>query len=175
MTIESTPNEHNQILKGLNSADPEVVLQAIEALRAEGITSDIPVLLEIMRQSKNKEIRSKVTALLGNLKDKETIPLLVDAIQDKKYDSNLQQIVSACWENGLDFSPYLPVFIDLLIEKDFLVAFEAYTLIMNMEKAIDQRLIDVEIEKLDKAMHAATDEKKALMLDVIDFLPSIGY
>jgi hypothetical protein len=175
MTIETSQNEHNNILKGLNSADPEVVIESIEALRAEGQTSDIPVLLELLRQSKNTEIKAKITGLLANLKDNETIPLLVNTIQDQKYESQLQQIVSACWENGLDFTPYLPVFVDLLIEKDFLVAFEAYTVITNMEKAIDQRLIDIEIEKLDKAMHSTSDEKKALMLDVVDFLPSIGY
>jgi len=175
MTFNPSQNEHNTILKGLNSADTEVVLESIEALRVEGIASDIPVLLEIMRQSKNTEVKAKIASLFANLKDKETIPMLINAIQDKKYENHLQQIVSSCWENGLDFTPYLPVFIDLLIEKDFLVAFEAYTVITNMEKAIDQRLIDVEIEKLDKAMHSTTDEKKALMLDVVDYLPSIGY
>jgi hypothetical protein len=43
-----------------------------------------------------------------------------------------------------------------------------------METTIDQAKIDTEIEKLDRAMHNTADEKKALILDVIDFLPSIG-
>lgn len=175
MTVDHSQNEHNTILKGLNSANQDIVLDAIDALRASGKTSDIPVLLELLRQSHNPEVKAKITGLFANLKEKETIPMLVNAIQDQKYEKVLKQLISSCWENGLDYTPYLSVFVDLLIEKDFIIAFEAYTVITNMEKAIDKRLIDVEIEKLDKAMHSTTPEKKSLMLDVIDFLPSIGY
>jgi hypothetical protein len=44
-----------------------------------------------------------------------------------------------------------------------------------MEFTIDQAILDVEIEKLDKALLSTTSEKKVLLLDAIDFLPSIGY
>lgn len=175
MTIDQSKNEHDSILKGLHSADPETVMQAIEELRAEGRTSDFPILLEMLRVMTNPDVKSKIKGLFATLKDKNTIPLMVQAIQDEKYAPVRQQLVSACWENGLDYTPYLPVFVDLLIGQEFLVAFEAYTVITNMETAIDQKLLDVEIEKLDKAMHSTTSEKKALMLDVVDFLPSIGY
>jgi hypothetical protein len=33
----------------------------------------------------------------------------------------------------------------------------------------------MEIDRLELAMRTTTEQKKALMLDVIDFLPSIGY
>jgi HEAT repeat protein len=175
MTVDHSQNERNTILKGLNSANQDIVLDAIDALRASGKTSDIPVLLELLLQSNNPEVKAKIAGLFANLKEKETIPMLVNAIQDQKYEKVLKQLISSCWENGMDYTPYLPVFVNLLIEKDFILAFEAYTVITNMEKAIDQRLIDVEIEKLDNAMHSTTPEKKSLMLDVIDFLPSIGF
>lgn len=170
-----TQSEHNKLLRGLNSANPDIVVDAIEALRASGKTSDVPVLLDLLVQSQHPEVKAKITGLFANLKEKETIPMLVNAIQDQKYAAVQKQLISSCWENGLDYTPYLSVFVDLLIEKEFQVAFEAYTVITNMEKAIDQRLIDIEIEKLDKAMHTTTAEKKSLMLDVVDFLPSIGY
>lgn len=175
MSSDQTPNDHDAVMIGLHSTDAEKVIESLEALRVAGRTSDIPVLLELLHTSQEKEIKSKIIGLLANLKEKSSIPVLVEAIQNERYAPELQQLVSCCWENGLDFSTYLPVFVDLLIEKDFLVAFEAYTVITNMEKTIDQRLIDVEIEKLDLAMFGVSDEKKVLILDVIDFLPSIGY
>lgn len=175
MSIDQSQNEHTNLLKGLHSADPEIVLQTIEELRAQGQTSDFPLLLEMLRVVKNPEIKAKIAGLFANLKDKQTVPLMVEAIQDEKYAPVLQQLVSACWENGMDYTRYLSVFVDLLIEKEFLVAFEAYTVITNMETAIDQVLLDIEIEKLDKAMLSASADRKALMLDVVDFLPSIGY
>ena len=175
MTNDITQHDHDNILKGLKSADSLKVLDTIEELRVLGKTSDIPVLLELLHTSQNPEIKSKITALLGDLKEKDTIPLIIEAIQNPEFASELKQLISCCWENGLDYSNYLSVFVDLLIECDFIIAFEAYTVITNIEKTIDQTKIDIEIEKLDQAMHTTSAEKKALMLDVVDFLPSIGF
>ncbi|MDP3434327.1 MAG: hypothetical protein Q8T04_15375, partial [Bacteroidota bacterium] len=116
----------------------------------------------------------KIAGIFANLKDKDSVPLLIEAIQNQKYAPELKLLVSGCWENGLNYTNYLSLFVDLLIRQDFPVAFEAYTVITNMETTIDQAKIDTEIEKLDQVMHTTVDEKKALMLDVIDFLPSIG-
>jgi hypothetical protein len=175
MTSDHTKNDHDNLLKGLHSADPEKVIETLEELRVSGETSDITVLMEMLHLSKDKEIRSKIHSLFANLKEKDTIPLIIAAIKNERYAPELQQLVSCCWENGLDYAPYLSLFVDLLIESDFLVAFEAYTVITNMTTTIDQVKIDIEIEKLDKALHTTSEEKKVLMLDVVDFLPSIGY
>lgn len=174
MTSDLTQNEHNNILKALQSADSIVVIEALDELRVSGKTSDIPILVEMLHQSQNSEIRAKIAGIFANLKEKDTVPLMIEAIQNQKYAPELKLLVSSCWENGLNYTNYLSLFVDLLIRHDFLVAFEAYTVITNMETTIDQAKIDTEIEKLDQAMHTTTDEKKALMLDVIDFLPSIG-
>lgn len=174
MTSDLTHNEHNNILKALQSADSNIVIEALDELRVSGKTSDIPILVEMLHQSQNPEIKTKIVGIFANLKDKDSVPLLIEAIQNQKYAPELKQLVSSCWENGLNYTNYLSLFVDLLISHDFLVAFEAYTVITNMETTIDQAKIDTEIEKLDQAMHTTTDEKKALMLDVIDFLPSIG-
>jgi len=174
MTSEDTNHDHKNILKGLQSADSIKVIETLEELRVSGKTSDIPILLEILHLTQNTEIKSKITALFANLKESDTIPLIIAAIKNQKYAPELKELVSCCWENGLDYSNYLSLFVDLLIDSDFLVAFEAYTVITNMTTTIDQEQIDIEIEKLNRALHVAADEKKVLLLDIIDFLPSIG-
>jgi len=174
MTSDQTQNEHDTVLKGLQSTDPDKVLATLEELRAVGKSSDIPILTELLHTSEEKEIKTKITSLLGNLKEKESIPYIIEAIKNERYAPELRQLVSCCWENGLDYTKYLSLFVDLLIENDFLVALEAFTVITNMAETIDQQLIDAEIEKLDHAMKTTAEEKKLLMLDVIDFLPSIG-
>ena len=117
MTSDHTKNEHDTLLKGLLSTDPEKVIETIEELRVSGETNDIPVLLEMLHLSKDKEIKSKIHSLLANLKDVQTIPLLIAAIQNERYAPELQQLVSSCWENGLDYTPYLSLFVDLLIQR----------------------------------------------------------
>jgi len=170
----SSNNEHKDLLKGLQSADSLKVIETLEELRTSGKTSDIPILIEMLHLSSNPEIKSKITDLFANLKESDAIPLITEAIQNLKYAPELKELVASCWENGLDYSNYLTLFVDLLIDSEFMVAFEAYTVIVNMTAKIDQAKIDLEIDRLEHTMKTATDQKKALMLDVIDFLPSIG-
>lgn len=174
MTSDQTQNDHDTVLKGLQSKDPDKVLTTLEAMRAVGKSSDIPILVELLHTIQEKEIKTKIASLFANLKEKNSIPYILEAIKNERYAPELKQLVSCCWENGLDYTNYLSLFIDLLIENDFLVAFEASTVITNMTATIDQAKIDAEIEKLDQAMKTTVEEKKVLMLDVIDFLPSIG-
>lgn len=174
MTTENPNIDHNIILQGLHSADQNIVIEALDELKTSGKVEDIPVLVELLHTSSNPEIKTKITSLLANLKGIETIPLLISAIRNPKYAPELQKLVSSCWENGLDYSNYLSIFTDLLIENDFLVAFEAYTVITNLVSRIDQAKIETEIDRLDKALATAPEEKRPLLLDVIDFLPSIG-
>ena len=175
MTNDHTPHAHKNILEGLQSADSLKVIETLEELRVSGKVSDIPFLIELLHLTQNPEVKSKITDLFACLKESDAIPLIVEAIQSQKYAPELKELVASCWENGLDYSNYLTLFVDLLIDSEFLVAFEAYTVIVNMTAKIDQAKIDAEIDRLEKAMQTTADQKKALMLDVIDFLPSIGF
>lgn len=175
MSDKQNPNEHNHILQGLYSVDPVVVIESIEKLRSLGRVSDIPVLVDLLHSSHDLDVKAKISGLLATLKDTAAIPEVIAAIQNPKYLPELKVLVSSCWESGLDYSRYLSLFVDLLIGHDFLVAFEAYTVLMNMEIKIDQQLIDIEIDKLESVVSASNEQKRILILDVIDFLPSIGF
>ena len=176
MTNEHTHNdEHKNILQGLESANSLKIIETIEELRFSGRASDIPLLVELLHLTNDPEIKSKITGLFANLKESDVIPLIIEAIQNQKYAPELKELVACCWENGLDYSNYLTLFVDLLIENELLVAFEAYTVITNMTAKIDQRKIDIEIDRLEEALKTTTEQKKELMLDVIDFLPTIGF
>lgn len=174
MTTENTNSDQNNLLVVLQSADPLQVIDALEELRISGKSSDLPVLIEFLHLTTNPEIKAKITSLLGNLKESDAIPFLISAIENPKYAPELQKLVSSCWESGLDYSNYLALFVDLLIQNDFQVAFEAYTVIMNSENRIDQPIIDLQIDRLEKSLLSIDEQKRQLILDVIDFLPSIG-
>lgn len=175
MTTDTSPNDHKNILNRLQSADALKVIETLEELRFSGKSADIPFLIELLHLTPNPEIKSKITSLFANLKESDAIPLIIEAIQNQKYAPELKELVASCWENGLDYSNYLTLFVDLLIDSEFLVAFEAYTVIVNMTAKIDQAKIDAETDRLEQAIQTASDQKKALILDVIDFLPSIGF
>ncbi|MBV5312806.1 MAG: hypothetical protein JZU47_05885 [Prolixibacteraceae bacterium] len=175
MTIDHTHDENKNLLKGLELSDSLRIIETLEELRVSGKVSDIPILIEMLHLSQDPEIKSRISSLFGNLKESDAIPLIIEAIQNQKYAPELKELVSSCWENGLNYSTYISLFIDLLIENELEVAFEAYTVIMNNEHKIDQAIIDKEVERLEKALPGVSETKRQLMLDVIDFLPSIGF
>jgi uncharacterized protein YjgD (DUF1641 family) len=175
MSSEHLHDDHKNILKGLESADSLKVIDTIEELRNSGKASDIPLLVELLHLTQNPEIKSKITGLFANLKESDTIPQIIEAIQNQKYSPELKELVACCWENGLDYSNYLSLFVGLLIDNEFEIAFEAYTVIMNLETRIDQKIIDQQIDLLEQTLSSAPEQKRQLVLDVIDFLPSIGF
>ncbi len=173
MTTKS-PKTNPQIISKLQSQNPEWVVEAIEKLRNSGNSSYIPVLIELLHSSKSPEIDSKIMNLLADIKDKEVVPQLMDAIQNKKYATERKKLVSLCWENGLDFSANLPVFVDLLITEELDIAFEAYTVITNMEGKITAEMLNAETDKMEIALNTVGDQKKPLLIDIIDFLPKLS-
>lgn len=174
MTHEHTHHDHSQILKGLESTDSLKVIETLEELRVAGKVSDIPILIELLHLTQTPEIKSKIIDLFANLKESDAIPLIIEAIRNQKYAPELKDLLACCWENGLDYSNYLTLFVDLLIESDFQIAFEAYTVIMNIEQNISQEIIDRQVGRLETALRAASDLKRQLLLDVVDFLPGLG-
>ena len=168
-------NIQKNILKGLKSSDSQKVIESIAELRVSGNVAYIPFLLDLLNSSQNPEIRKKISELLSNLKEPDAIPYLLSAIADKKYAFVLKGLISSCWENGMDYSTHIPLFVDILIENNLEVALEAYTVIINTENKIEQAIIDREVVRLEKALTSASEQKRPLLLDVIDFLPSIGF
>lgn len=173
MTESNSQHQHKNLLKGLESNNSIKVIETLEELRFSGKVSDIPLLIELLHLTTDPEIKSKVSELFNALKESDAIPLIVEAIQNEKYAPELKELVASCWENGLDYGHYLTLFVDLLIESEFAVAFEAYTVITNMTAKIDTQTIDREIAKLDEALKNAPEQKRGLIEDIIDFLPSI--
>lgn len=161
------------ILSNLQSEDSLMVIKTIKELRETGNSSYIPVLIELLHSTDNPEIKQRIIRLLAELKYSDAIPRIVEAIQDKKYASELKELVSVCWENGLDFSQYLSMFVDLVIESEFMVAFEAFTVIENMVGKIEDSYKAEQVEKVKKAMTTAGAEKMTLLEDLVHIIPAI--
>lgn len=173
MATENSGKLDPRIIQILHSGNPVVVTSAIEELRENGSSGYLPVLFELLHSTRDDGVKKSITGLLAELKHREVIPLLIEAIQNKQYANELQSIVSACWENGLDYSEYLSIFVNLVIEKDFLVAFEAYTVITNMTGKISNAVQETESRKIKEALLNTDSNKNDLLQDLLDFLPEL--
>ena len=156
-----------QIKNNLFSAKTDVVISAIEAIQKKGNKLYLPILFDLLNSSPETEIESEIMNLLGTVKDKETVNSFVRAIEDDKYKGIRKLILTACWQNGLDFSTFLPVFIDLIINEDWEIAFEAFTVVDNLEFLPNEEIIKVSISKINEAMPLTSEQNKYFLNEIL--------
>jgi hypothetical protein len=104
---------------------------------------------------------------LKKLKEEKKSDKLLIAIA-KQEDKELQnKLVGACWESEMNFSKYLPFFILLVLDKDYLVSLEAITVISTMEGPFEDNHIEDGIKKITDIKNKTTDEKVVLYNDLL--------
>ncbi|WP_297093564.1 hypothetical protein [uncultured Draconibacterium sp.] len=155
----------NQAIKTqLFSADQEQVLAALNKLKESGNKDYLPILFELMVAGCEAEVERQIQKLLGTIKDKETIPVFISALQEEHYQPIRKNIATVCWQNGLDFSDNIEVFVDLVINENWETAFEAFTVIDNMEHFPSPEVMKPLKLKIARALKVS-DEKRAYMLE----------
>ncbi len=171
MTEKKLLKTDPSILNDLQSGNSQTALKAIKKISESGNSAYLPKMIELFCQTDDSEIKKQISKLLSELKHRDAVPFLIEAIENHRKDPELQPIVSACWENGLDYSNHLSLFVDLIIEGDFMLAFEAHTVITNMYGRISQEIVEKESNKIKRAILECGEEKKQLLHDILEFLP----
>jgi hypothetical protein len=170
MSIDAKSKE---ILSCLKSTDPEFVLKTVDKIRESGNSFVMEGLIELLHDTELPEIRKSILNLFSELKNEGSIPAIIAAIKNEKYTNERKDLVATCWQNGLVFNDYLPVFIDLVINEEFTVAFEAFTVIENMYGRIEDEIIDVEITKIKTALKSTNEQKSYLLNGLLEVIRDI--
>jgi hypothetical protein len=140
------------IVAKIISGNERDILDAIDRIRNSGNPEYLPYLMSLLIQSLPESIINEVLIILGELKDQKSVPFLLEAINNNEYTSVRKELIASCWQNGLDFSDHLPFFVDLVINNEFEIAFEAFTVIENLEFQPVEEVRQSEIKKIDDAI-----------------------
>lgn len=155
----------------LFSADNSVVLSALNSLKENGNKEYLPILFELLLANPEVEIKSEILKLLGTVKDKDTITVFITALHELKYASIRKDILATCWQNGLDFSLHMSVFADLVINEEWEVAFEAFTVIENLEHfPAEEEIKDIKL-KVARALKSANEQKAYFLEEILKMAP----
>lgn len=166
--IIAMKNEINpKIKQDLFSKNRETVISAIISTKEMGNKLYIPILFDLLNSKPEHEIEVEITKLLGTVKDKDSVNTFMRAIEDDKYKSIRKTILTACWQNGLDFSTFLPVFIDLIVNEEWEIAFEAFTIIDNLEMLPNDAILKTSIEKINSVMDSLNEQKEYFLREVL--------
>ncbi|MEE4285983.1 MAG: HEAT repeat domain-containing protein [Mariniphaga sp.] len=158
------------IKANLFSANTATVIATLNTLKEKGNNAYLPLLFDLLNSNPEAEIEQEIIFILYNLKTKDAAPVLVEALQNPKFLPIRKKLTAACWENGLDYSSYLPVFVDLVINENWETGFEAFTVIENMENYPDQEIIDFATEKIHQGLVKANEQQKYFLHEILTLI-----
>ncbi|MEA3445603.1 MAG: hypothetical protein U9R19_12855 [Bacteroidota bacterium] len=163
--------DQNLITK-LKSGNQVKLLSALDRLRKIGNAAYLPVVIEALRNSigKDKENHDAITNFIFDLKDQQSVIPLVDAIESEKNKAILPVLVSACWQNGLDYSEFAHVFINVFVKADFVVSIEAFSVIENMIFNIDNAKKKKMGREIKNVLPEMEEVKKKLASELVNLL-----
>ena len=167
-----------EIISHFKSDDSKIVLEAIKKNRKEGNSVSFKALLELLRDTDEPTVEAAIIEFLYDLKDEESIPVLIDAIQDEEFLFYQSFLVAAFWQSAIDGSDYINVFVKAAIKGDYMTSLEALTVIENFDSAFPQdELVELESDLIEAADEIEDEDKKVLlvsMADVVRNLPIEG-
>jgi hypothetical protein len=129
------------IIIELTSGNEQKISKAISALQSTGKASMIPVLANLLRVDLSDKNRNELIELFNGLKDTDAIPYMIDLIRDDNNADIRQVLLTTIWSSKLDYSEYLPDFVSIATEGDFMEALECLTIIENLEGPFTEQLI----------------------------------
>jgi hypothetical protein len=151
----------------LFSANENEVIAAIEKIGAQGNKFYIPLLFDLLLSKPGIEVEQEILKLLGTIKVKESVSAFIDALNDLKYKSIYKEILAACWQNGLEFHDYLPLFVKIVIEYEWETAFEAFTVVDNLEFLPDQKIVDQTRRMILGALNTIPENKEYFLREIL--------
>ena len=163
-----TPNKKN--IEKLFSINAHEVLSELNNIEQTGKSSYIPYMIELLLNAESEEVKTKIKSILSQVKHKDAVPELIRGIKDSKYSAIKGALLSCCWQNGLDFSDDIVLFIEIIEKEDYLTAFEASTIIENLPFKVNSNIASIAIQKIDEIMDHVSEEKKQLLSSCSEFI-----
>lgn len=162
-----------QVIKILESDKESVILDTLRKLHISGTVEILPYLFRLYFLTNSENIRYEVLDLLNNLKDNKACPYFIEAIQNYKGQDLYSQIVSSCWQNGLDFSENIKIFIDLVIEQDLYTAIEAFSVVEENISGLTQLERETQVIYIQSRMKTINEERKKLVIELLHLVENI--
>ena len=152
-----------ELLKELTSGKEDKILSAFTAIRIRGNAELLPVIISLVFDEPTGAVRCEALNLLNDLKDKDSVPYIAAELIKHRGKNGFNNLVSSCWQCGLDFSEYLDLFADMVVKDNFETAIEAFTVIEeNLHMLDSDRKIKLAENKL--ISFETTDEPKQRLL-----------
>jgi len=158
--------EKDQISR-LRSGNVTAILTTIKEIRSSGKVSILPVLFDLLRDEPEESVYNELQRFLNDLKNKEAVAYLVEAIRNPDYLTIRKELVASCWQNNLGYSEHAELFFDIVLEADYETAIEAFTVIEDLLGSLTEGERKLFSGKVRKQLPRVNEIKRPLVNELI--------
>lgn len=130
-----------QLLEDLKTGNELKITAALKALQINGDASILSSLADLLMTDLSGKNKQETLEFLSSLNDSSGIDGMIELIKEPKYLPIRQELLSTIWNNKLDYSYYLPEFVEIAADGNFMEALECLTIIENLEGPFEERHI----------------------------------
>jgi DNA polymerase III delta prime subunit len=127
------------LLGELLSGNEAKASASIKALQANGDSSILEPMAALLMTDLSAKIREEIVEFLCSLKDSSAVDEMMRLVNDSDYLPIRQQLLSTIWNSKLDYTYFLPEFVEIAVDGDFMEALECLTIIENMTGPVEER------------------------------------
>ena len=167
------PDKLSRLKSAIKTSNQELIDHALEEIKTKGDQSYIAPLIAFLHQTSSNEVKEIIYRLFIDLKHENSVDQLIHELENEKDLDILERLVASCWQNGLNYSKHLPYFVQLIIEQEFQIAFEAFTVIENMYGKIEGDIESMLVSKIEKSLPFADERKQYLLKGLLEIIPNI--
>lgn len=130
-----------QLVDELGSGNQAKISASIKALQANGDITILEPMVALLSTDISDKIKAEVIEFLSSLKDTDAVDEILRLLKDSNYLQTRQILLTTIWNSPLDYSYYLPEFVEIAIEGNFMEALDCLTIIENMNGPFEERHI----------------------------------
>ncbi len=162
--------KQKQIINLLKNSNDELVISMLIELKEQQEFFYLHTLLEILTSNSSEMLKNAITEFISDIKLQASVKILADFISHNFPSQDLVKLVTACWQSRLDFSQNLDPFFNILINGEYFVAFEAFTVIENSIDSLSEEKLSAYMAQVKKGVPKANRDKQLLLLEMISVL-----
>lgn len=150
------------------TSEPKL-LKTLEKVKGKGNDQMVEPILNLYSTTKHDSVKKAIKGLLNELKVIDGTTILIERL--KKCNDELKEVIlGALWSAGLNPIDYLPEIVEVACSSNYMVAFEALTVLENLEGPFDEEKISESKLIINDYFAKPNEETKQLISVILGLL-----
>ena len=158
MDTEKQTKLIDDLISDLSSKDSKNLASALKRVRSKVSEKVIPALVSIIENNEEPKLVEEAKSIILELKSTASIPYLLDILENHKNSEIRELILNSFWQTGFNAHQYIDKYVLAATKGSYMEAFEADTIIDNLEGPFEEEPI-MEAQLILKSYFSTADEK----------------